>query len=463
MIELSNVSFRYEGAETNVLTDISLTIKSGECVVLTGASGCGKTTITRLINGLIPHFYTGEVHGTVVIDGVDCFSLEPHELAEKVGSVFQNPRTQFFNTDTDSEIVFGMENCAISYEEMHRRYERTVKELHLENLCGRDIFTLSGGQKQSIAFGSVHALAPDIYILDEPSANLDRESIQRLKSVLTALKQMGKTILVSEHRLYYLRELADRYVLVDDGKIKDIYDAPTLSKKTLNQLHDLGLRSLHDTNITLGESDCSDGTPALEVRNICVARGQTEIIRDASMEVGRGEIVGIVGQNGVGKTTLARTICGLMREKKGGVLFNGVPIKPKKRKQHVFLVMQDPNFQLFSDSVGAELELTVSGEKPDEAYTQQLLKELDLDIVREKHPLALSGGQKQRVCIALAALSGAEVLLFDEPTSGLDYKNMRRVADMLCMLAARGKAIAVISHDNEFLSETCTRIIALSK
>ena len=125
--------------------------------------------------------------------------------------------------------------------------------------------------------------------------------------------------------------------------------------------------------------------------------------------------------------------------------------------------MQDPNFQLFSDSIEAELELTVSGEKPDEAYTQQLLKELDLDAVREKHPLALSGGQKQRVCIALAVLSGAEVLLFDEPTSGLDYKNMRRVADMLCMLAARGKAIAVISHDNEFLSETCTRIVDLSK
>lgn len=462
MIEMKGVSFRYDGAERNVLTNINLTIQDGECVVLTGASGCGKTTITRFINGLIPHFYDGEVHGTVTINGENCFDLQPHELAEKVGSVFQNPRTQFFNTDTDSEIVFGMENCAVPYEEMHRRYESTVKNLDLKSLCGKDVFTLSGGQKQSIAFGSVYALAPDVYILDEPSANLDRESIQRLHKVLLTLKQMGKTILVSEHRLYYLRDIADRFILVEDGQITGTYAASTLCAMTLTQLHELGLRSLQDTNIQTDTSVHTDKAPALEVRNICVSRGKTEIIRDANLSVSQGEIVGIVGQNGIGKTTLARTICGLIHEKEGGVYFNGVAIKPKKRKQHVFLVMQDPNFQLFCDSVEAELELTVTGEKPDETYSQQLLQELNLDVVRKKHPLALSGGQKQRVCIALAALSGAEVLLFDEPTSGLDYKNMERVADMLRMLAAQGKAVAVISHDYEFLSETCTRIVTLS-
>lgn len=462
MIEINNVSFRYDGAEKDTIRNVNLTIHDGECVVLSGGSGCGKTTITRLVNGLIPSFYPGELIGTVKIDGQDISNREPYELSEMVGSVFQNPRTQFFNTDTDSELVFGMENCGIPYEVMHQRYQETVKALHLEKLCARNIFALSGGEKQSIAFGSIFALSPQIYVLDEPSANLDRDAIFRLQNVLATLKSMGKTILISEHRLYYLREIADRFILVRDGEITDIYDAAALSEKTLDQLHNLGLRSLYDTNITLGASHCDNGPPILEVRNVCVTRGKTEVIHEANMEVGRGEIVGIVGQNGTGKTTLARTICGLMREKEGGVFFNSTPIKPKDRKQHVFLVMQDPNFQLFSDSVEAELELTVSGEKLDEAYSQQLLRELDLNAVREKHPLALSGGQKQRVCIALAALSGAEVLLFDEPTSGLDYKNMRRVADMLRMLADRGKAIAVISHDNEFLSETCTRIVSLS-
>lgn len=464
MIELSNVSFRYEGTESDALAGIDLTVSTGECFVLTGSSGCGKTTVTRLINGLIPHFYAGEVKGSVKIDGIDCTDREPHELAEKAGSVFQNPRTQFFNSDTDSEIVFGMENCAVPYDEMHRRYDDTIAILELEKLCGKDIFSLSGGEKQSIAFGSVYALSPDIYVLDEPSANLDREAVGRLRSVLLLLKQRGKTILVSEHRLYYLKDIADRIVLIENGHIAGIHKADVLAGRPAEQLHRLGLRSFKDTEIIADSVNAADGKPpALEIRDVCIQRGKTTVLRGVNMTVGYGEIVGITGQNGIGKTTLARTVCGLMKEKSGEIRFHGSPIKAKKRKQHVFLVMQDPNYQLFSDSVETELELTVSGKRPDPEQTRQLLKELDLDSVREKHPLALSGGQKQRVCIALAALSHADVLLFDEPTSGLDYRNMKRVSDMLRILAGRGKAVVVISHDNEFLMEACTRMIPLSK
>lgn len=463
MIELKDIWFRYAGVKKDVLSGINLTIKTGECVLLTGVSGCGKTTITRLINGLVPHFYEGELSGTVKIDGTDCTGLEPHELAQKVGSVFQNPRTQFFNTDTDSEIAFGMENCAVPYEEMHRRYDNTISTLQLERFCGRDIFALSGGEKQSIAFGSVYALSPDIYILDEPSANLDRKSIERLRDVLLILKKRGKTILVSEHRLYYLRDIADRVVLIENGAIAATYETKKLMKLELEQLHTLGLRSLNDTKITLAENTNMEGTPALEVTDVCVKRGETEIIHNANMSVRKGEIVGVTGHNGVGKTTLARVICGLMKEKSGQICFNGIAVKAKKRKQHVFLVMQDPNYQLFSDSVEAELELGGPENEENTERLRELLKELDLDEIREKHPLALSGGQKQRICVALATLSNAEVLIFDEPTSGLDYKNMKRVADMIRMLASRGKAVAVISHDNEFISEVCTRIVKLSK
>lgn len=174
MIDIDHVSFQYSGAEQENLQDFNLQIKKGECVVLTGESGCGKTCVTRLINTLIPHFYEGEMSGAVLIDGVDTRTIQPHDLSDKIGSVFQNPRSQFFSLDTDSEIVFGMENKGMPYQVMLNRYQQTIRELHIEKLKDRNLFDLSGGQKQTIAFASVYALNPDIFVLDEPSSNLDR-------------------------------------------------------------------------------------------------------------------------------------------------------------------------------------------------------------------------------------------------------------------------------------------------
>lgn len=463
MIELSDISFRYEGTDTDALKNVSLTVDCGECVVLAGASGCGKTTITRLCNGLIPHFYTGKLSGRVAIDGHDISGREPHELSALVGSVFQNPRTQFFNTDTDSELVFGMENCGVPYEEMHRRYDTAVADLGLHKLCGRDIFALSGGEKQSIAFGSVYALSPEIYVLDEPSANLDRAAIARLGEILRALKRKGKTILISEHRLYYLRDIADRVVLLGGGSIAESYAMGDLKRKTPCELYQMGLRSINDTAIQTVLAGCPVKVSALEVRNVTVKRKKQTVLSHVNLYAQRGEIIGVTGPNGIGKTTLVRTVCGLMQEKRGEIYFDGLLMDLPSRKQCAFLVMQDPNYQLFSDSVENELGLTMTGEAPDSEKSTKILEELDLQDLRARHPLSLSGGQKQRLCIALAALSSADVLLFDEPTSGLDYRNMKRVADMLRVLSARGKAIVVISHDNEFLAEACTRVISLSR
>ena len=462
MVELEQVSFRYEEMETEALRNISLKVDRGKCVVISGNSGCGKTTVTRLINGLIPSFYPGELSGTIKIDGEDISGREPHELAAQIGSVFQNPRTQFFNTDTDSEIVFGMENCGIPYEEMHCRYEQTVNNLNLENLCGRDIFALSGGEKQQIAFGSIYALSPEIYVLDEPSANLDRIATLRLRNLLLQLKNSGKTLLNSEHRLYYLRDVADQIALIHEGRLTGVYDMNHLSALSVETLNRMGLRTLRDIEISASSTNCHAKTPALEIRNLSVKRGKKTVLKNINISADYGEIVGIIGENGIGKTTLARTVCGLMKEKTGDIYFAGQLMNIRMRKQFAFLVMQDPNYQLFSDSVVGEMALTASGEIPNSEDVQRILSSLELTGVRNRHPLSLSGGQKQRLCVALAALSPARILFFDEPTSGLDFENMNRVAKMLKELSGK-KAIVVISHDNEFLNLVCTRIISLSR
>ena len=178
MIEFENVSFSYTGQEHGGLHDINLKISDGECVLFCGRSGCGKTTITRLVNGLIPQFYQGELHGRVLVDGQEISNIPMYQIAAKVGSVFQNPRTQFFNVDTDSEIAFGIENEARPPKKLAERVEQTTEDLRIQKLRNRNIFELSGGEKQKIAFASVYAMNPQIYLLDEPSSNLYMTSIQ---------------------------------------------------------------------------------------------------------------------------------------------------------------------------------------------------------------------------------------------------------------------------------------------
>ncbi|MBS6367552.1 MAG: ABC transporter ATP-binding protein, partial [Clostridiales bacterium] len=210
MISLEQVSFGY-GENQETLSQVSATVARGECVLLCGASGCGKTTVTKLINGLIPAFTPGcRLGGRVMVDGLVPRETPMYELAQRVGSVFQNPKSQFFNLDTDSELAFGLENEGRPPEEICRRVERAVETLHLQALRGKNIFSLSGGQKQLLAFGSVYAMGPEIYVLDEPTANLDQEAIARLRHQIAALKQQGCTIVVAEHRLYFLTDLIDR-------------------------------------------------------------------------------------------------------------------------------------------------------------------------------------------------------------------------------------------------------------
>lgn len=212
MISFQNVSFTYAESGNGGVLDLNLVVRSGECVLLCGPSGCGKTTVTRLANGLIPHFFHGNLSGQVNVNGMDTRETEIAALSDAVGTVFQNPRTQFFNTDTDSEIVFGLENRGIPREALRSRLDELTEELHLSELRGRNIFELSGGEKQKIAFSSVYASAPDVLVFDEPSSNLDMKAIGELADLIQRAKISGKTILIAEHRIWYLMDIVDRVV-----------------------------------------------------------------------------------------------------------------------------------------------------------------------------------------------------------------------------------------------------------
>jgi energy-coupling factor transporter ATP-binding protein EcfA2 len=457
LIAIKDVSFAYQGSRRDGIEHINLEIARGECVLLCGRSGCGKTTVTRLINGLIPYFYPGELSGEVRVDGMDISATPMYVLSEKVGSVFQNPRSQFFNVDTDSEIAFGLENLSCPPERLRERVERTTGELRIEKLRGRSIFELSGGEKQKIAFASIHSMSPDVYVLDEPSSNLDTDAIEELREALLLLKRQGKTILVAEHRLYYLKEVADRIVYMDQGKIKGIYTTEQFLSVPSEQREAMGLRTMDLNSVQPAPERVVQGLPALEIRELSLYHKKQSLMSGINLRAARGEIVGVIGHNGAGKSTFSRALCGLHKGCDGAFLWDGKQIGRKRRLKLSYMVMQDVNFQLFAESV--EKECCFGIKNPDRQLAEQTVKELGLYEYRDRHPGTLSGGQKQRTAVAVSMVCRKEILIFDEPTSGLDFDGMAQVSKLLSRLADMGKLIFVVTHDYEFILSACSRVV----
>ncbi|MGL6201760.1 MAG: ABC transporter ATP-binding protein [Lachnospiraceae bacterium] len=461
MIKFENVSYSYTGNNSEGLDDINLTIEDGECILLCGRSGCGKTTFTRMVNGLIPHFFPGELNGRVLVNGMEIAKTPMYQIAGQVGSVFQNPRTQFFNTDTDSEIAFGIENAALPIDELRSRVKQTERDLNIEVLAGRSIFELSGGEKQKIAFASVYAMNPNIYLLDEPSSNLDIDAIEELKETLRRLKKQGKTILVAEHRLYYLMDVIDRAVYFENGRMEHIYSPDELMVLTATEREKLGLRATESSDIELSKAQEKPGNSVLKLKNVSVHYKKNKILKNLNFSAKSGEVIGIIGHNGVGKTSFSRTICGLHKEMTGQITMNNVPLNRNALMKQSYLVMQDVNYQLFAESV--EKECIIGIKEPDMELARAVLQELELYAFLQHHPNTLSGGQKQRLAVAVSMVSGKDLLVFDEPTSGLDYDNMMRVARLINRLAAMGRIVFIATHDLEFVCQTCSRVLYLDE
>lgn len=457
MIEFENVSFSYQGQEHDGLHGVNLKIADGECVLFCGRSGCGKTTITRLVNGLIPQFYQGELQGSVLVDGQEISNLPMYQIAAKVGSVFQNPRTQFFNVDTDSEIAFGIENEARPPKELAECVEQATDDLNIQKLRNCNIFELSGGEKQKIAFASVYAMNPEIYLLDEPSSNLDMTSIQELAEHLRLIKSQGKTILIAEHRLYYLMDLADRIVYLEKGKITNIFTPEEFRRLPQGERERMGLRSVNLQEVLPPTDQPPAGKELLKLRDVALYYKKRTILHSIGLSAAKGEVIGVVGHNGAGKTTFSRALCGLHKSCDGQFLWDGQSMERKARLKRSYMVMQDVNYELFADSVEAECSFGIRN--PDHDMVETTLGELGLAACRERHPNTLSGGQKQRVAVAVSMVCGKNLLVFDEPTSGLDFDSMAQVAGLIRRLSEMGKIIFIVTHDFEFVCRTCSRVL----
>lgn len=509
-VNISHVSFKHKGAPegTFALDDVSIEISAGQVLVLCGRSGCGKTTVTRLVNGLIPQFYEGDLWGEVSVGGFDPSTAPVTDTAEIVGSVFQNPRSQFFNVDTTSELAFACENMGWDVESIDKALEDAVARFRLSDLLDRSLFKLSGGEKQKIACAGASVHNPRVMVLDEPASNLDMSAIQMLAAVIAEWKAEGRTVIVAEHRLGYLMNVADRFVLLEQGHVAWDKTTSELKAMTDDELHECGLRSIRPT--CFGEHDCqvaeanvptgdstnasADASPDddVAVRALRFAHrseggfvetlgsgGLTEkepaahtakkAIHSIDVEetaFRNGTVIGIVGDNGAGKSTFIRCLCGLEKRCEDDISFDGRRVKPLKRRRMCYMVMQDVNHQLFTESVREEVALSLRNRpgKPIPASSfddevSAVLSGLDLEDLADSHPMALSGGQKQRAAIASAVASGRRLCAFDEPTSGLDWAHMLDTARNIRALADRGIVCLVVTHDPELIACCCDDVL----
>ncbi|MDK8134467.1 ABC transporter ATP-binding protein [Lactobacillus iners] len=456
MLTIRNAYLSYPDRKI-VLKNLNLNIKTGECVVLTGISGSGKSSILNLINGLATRYDNCKISGEVLFQHHDIVKLELYQIAQLIASVFQNPKTSFFNVNTTMELLFFLENNGVPRQEMQKRLSDLLNLFPIANLLNRNIFELSGGERQILSIATAYISGVQCVLLDEPSANLDSKYIKIVAKMLAILKKRGVTLLVAEHRLYYLMDVADRVLVVANGTISQEYSISKFKQLSEKKLYAMGLRTRQEVQLK-PFSPMTSGEFYIKSLYKKLINHQILKIRDLSLK--KGNIYGVVGLNGSGKTSLIKALLGVDKKCQVAIYLDDKLLSTRQRIKLSSWVMQDVNNQLFTDSVMAEIKLGTGNISVDKI--NQVIKKLKLSSLLDRHPLSLSVGQKQRVAIASTILSQKTLLYFDEPTSGMDYLNMIAISKLLRDSSTNNNIIIIVSHDVEFLNQTVDHVIKLS-
>lgn len=482
MIDVASLSFSYvselTGDRVEALKDVDLSADAGSLTLVCGASGCGKSTLMKALTGLVPQMTPGELDGAVRINGRNLADVALTDVGHLCSSVFQNPRTQFFCDTVAEELAFCGENYGRERATLRQQSERAAKLMGISHLMERKLTTLSGGQLQKVALACALASGAPVLLADEPTSNLDPAAISEVRAALKVLKEQGLTIVVVEHRLHFLRGLADQVLLMESGRVTRRWNGAEFFSMGQAQRRSLGLRTLVDPGPPetwvgqvqagrqekqVGRQENREASPSqvrLSCRGLSFAYGASPVFEGLDADFPAGQITCIAGANGVGKTTLVRVLCGLAAPSSGSISMDGVPASRKTRRSACALVMQDTGRQLFSDTLAGEL--TIGASHASGQSGEQLLADFDLANLGERHPLSLSGGQKQRLVIAAARATGRPIVILDEPTSGVDARHLDSITATLRRIADEGAAVVVVTHDGEFAAACADRLITLT-
>jgi energy-coupling factor transport system ATP-binding protein len=505
LIKIENFTFYYGDAEKPALKNISLEIRDGEFVLITGPSGGGKSSLCRCLNGLIPHFYGGRVAGKVEVQGVNATRHSTKELATKVGMIFQDPENQLVAMDVEREVAFGMENLAFPRTLIAKRLEESLDTLGISALRYRQVHELSGGEKQKVAIASVLALHPDILVLDEPTSELDPKGAEEVLSIVERLNdELGLTVILIEHRLDRVAQHVDRLIMLAQGEVvADGDPRQVLSSekpgeigvgippiiKLVQGLRQRGI-SIDKTPLTVKEGrillggafqkvsgqlpqrdNNSVGKPTIEVKKLWYAypTGVTAL-KDISLRMGEGEFIAIMGRNASGKTTLVKHLNSLLKPTKGTVVVDGTDTRETtiaELAKKVGFVFQNPNDHLFADTVEEEIAFTLKilgfGGEEITSRVNQMLERFNIKEYRRQYPRYLSGGEKQRVALASVIVAQPKVLILDEPTRGMDYRLKSELMTFLDEYRRIGNVVILVTHDVETVAEHADRVILMSE
>jgi len=453
MIRVDHLTYRYPGSALPALQDVSLEVREGECLLLTGETGAGKTTLICALNGLIPQVLGGRREGQVEVEGVDPASLPVRELAQRVGTVFQNPEHQIFMLRVWDDVAFGCFNRGFSEREAEEKVEQVLRLMGLWDLRTQEVFKLSGGQKQRLAIAGSCAPGPRILLFEEPLTDLDQEGRSAFREMISTLKDRGHTLIIAEHQGEELQSCVDRVVRLHQGRIAEDVPAP-LFLPPPPPLH----RQRRD--LPVGPS----AAPLLiELREVEVAfRDGTVGLKAPSLAFRKGEMTAICGPNGSGKTTLLKAIMGMVPPTRGEIRVLGRRACFKELVGRVAYLFQNPDEQLIAETVEEELSFGLrnlgrDGGRRVEAY----LDLFDLRDLRTRHPLTLSRGQRQRLAVASLLIMEPEILLLDEPTTGLDRESWIRLMEGIAEIHRRGVTVLYATHRQEIVERFAGRLVRL--